>query len=217
MSYTVFLDIFNSLVDAIAGIGGIIIGALLGYIYFRKKEQDKFSRDMYFRYQELAKELAICLQTFLPLTLKPQGYRARICQEVDRELSSFFFKYYLILPQSVLEEISCMHACLQHNGDKIFIVDKSNEIPLIRSCEYENETLKFFEEVTIFRTKKNWAEIYLKYKRVPRYIALRCQARHAIAAMQAAWQYEDMYSWRKQMKKRSLAQMDKIYNKNDKK
>lgn len=158
----------------------------------------------------MAQELALCMQDFLPLSLKPQGYTKETIRKADKELSTFFFKYYLILPQIVLEEISCMHACLQQNGERVYIGDRTNKIPLIRSCEHEEETLEFFKEVTIFRTKKNWAEIYLKYKRVPKYIALRCQARHVIAAMQSTWQYKDMYSWKEQMQKKTLAQIEEI-------
>lgn len=205
--------LITSLIGAMASIIGIVIGAVLSYRYFRKKEQDKFSKELYFKYQELAQELASCLQEFLPLSLKLQGYTEETFCRVDRELSNYFFKYYLILPQSVLEEISCMHACLRQNGNKIYIVDRTKDIPFIRSCEYEKETLEFFKEVTIFRTRKNWAEIYLKYKKVPKSIALRCQARHVIAAMQSTWQYKDMYSWKEQMQKKTLAQIEEMNKK----
>lgn len=72
------------------------------------------------------------------------------------------FRNYLALPQTVLEEINCMHACLQTKGKKIFIVDRSKPIPLIRPCEGEQEVLEFFHGTTIFRIKKICNEVRTK-------------------------------------------------------
>lgn len=201
------------IITAISIIGSILcvaLGSILGYYYFRKQEQDKFNMSLYVEYQKLSQELADLLHIFLPLTLRPTHYTEKMCTETDTALSAFMFRNYLTLPQTVLEEINCMHACLQTKGAKIFIVDRSKPIPLIRQCVGEKETISFFREVTIFRTKTNLAEIYMKYKRVPNYLALRCQARHLIATMQDCWQYTDMHSWKEQMQKKTLAKLDII-------
>ncbi len=203
-------EIIITAISAVTTIVGIIIGASIAYYYFRMQERDVFNRELYTNYQELSKELATILQDFLPLTLKYKQLEKDICIKVDQDLSAFFFKNYLTLPKSILEEICCMHACLQSNGSKIYIVDKSKSVPLIRPCEGEKEVLEFFRGITIFRTRKNWAKTYLTYKRVPQYIALRCQARHLVAMMQDCWQYTDMHSWKEQMQKKTLAKLDII-------
>lgn len=203
-------EIIIAAITAITTIAGIIIGAVIGYYYFRRQERDVFNRELYTKYQELSKELAVILQDFLPLTLRYIHLDENICMKVDQDLSAFFFKNYLTLPMSVLEEICCMHVCLQSKGSKIYIVDKSKSIPLIRPCEEEQEVLEFFRGITIFRTRKNWAKTYITYKRVPKYITLRCQARHLIATMQDCWQYTDMHSWKEQMQKKTLAKLDII-------
>ena len=95
------------LLQLISAILGCLLGGsgLLGFLFFIQKRRVQLSETLLLEYKAIAKELAIVLDELLPLSLYPHYYSQEKCKEIDKALSKFFFQYYLVLPQEVLEEI----------------------------------------------------------------------------------------------------------------
>lgn len=116
----------------LSGLAGIALGAFLSYIFFRKQNKDKFNASLFAEYKNIAQELTDILKDLLPLTWMPEMYSVEQCKKIDKNLGDFFFKYYLILPQPVLEEINCLHRCLLCGGKNIFIIKKEHGLPVLQ-------------------------------------------------------------------------------------
>lgn len=209
MKEILFENILSCVGGFIFGVLGTIIGGVVSFLFFRHKEEVRFNTKLYTEYQPLAQELATILQDFLVLSLHPGHYTKDVCQKIDNDLSKFFFKYYLVLPQSVLEEINCLHACLRSQGKYLYVIDKTKDVPTVRECVDTNEVISFINDVTIVSIRKSWAELYRQYQKLPDYLKLRFQARHVISKMQVVWQYKDMKAWQKEMRKKTLAMYTK--------
>lgn len=169
-----------------------ISGAAVGYGIYRLKHRNNYSAQLYNEYKQMAQELAAILEDLLTLSMRPQKYSHEFCMALDKELSRFYFKYYLVLPQSVLEEMGCLHACLQTEGKYFFMVEKTKEPHVLRRCETAQEINNLFTDIALTKTRT-----YEKYTRIPNYINLKCQARHVIIVMQDCWSSKDFHRWQK--------------------
>lgn len=189
----------------ISGLIGIVLGTFLSYIFFRKQNKDKYSASLFAEYKNIAQELAEILKDLLTLTLMPQKYSVEQCNEIDKTLGEFFFKYYLILPQPVLEEINCLHRCLLCGGKNIFIIKKEKNLPVLQICSKEEDIKALLEDVALVTSKRNLFEIYQINKRLPHCLNLRCQARHVITTMHDCWNLSNINKWEKQIPKKTIA------------
>lgn len=59
-------------------------------------------------------------------------------------------------------------------------------------------------DVTIVSSQKSFVELYQKYGRLPRYVYLRCHARHVITVMHECWNIHNVQKWRKRLKKKTI-------------
>lgn len=184
----------------------VALGACLSYIFFRKQNQDKLSVSLFTKYQNIAQELAGILKDLLPLSLTIQNYTTIQCNRIDKALGEFLYKYYLILPPPVLEEINCLHECLLCRGKNAFIIKTENELPVLQKRSTDEEIKSLLEEVAIVTTKKGLFNIYKQYKRLPRSIYLKCHARHVIKVLNDCWNLSDIHEWKNKLHKKTIAQ-----------
>ncbi|MBQ7489561.1 MAG: hypothetical protein IJT51_03475 [Bacteroidales bacterium] len=199
----------NHIIQFVCSLCGSILGSsgILGLYYFLRKRKALFSETLFWEYKNIAQELANTLQDLLPLSLHPKNYTNEQCEKIDNELAKFFFKYYLILPQAVLEEINCLHACLlDKGGRRLFMVDKKERFPTLRPRKTEEEVDDLIDDVAIVKSEKSLSEMYKKYQKLPRYICIKCQARHVITVLQRYWSIKDLHLWSLQLSKTTLAQ-----------
>lgn len=179
----------------------------MGFLFFIQKRRVQLSESLLLEYKAIAKELAIVLDELLPLSLYPHYYSQEKCKEIDKALSKFFFQYYLVLPQEVLEEINCMHACLIDKENRLYIVDKNESIPTLRPRVTADEIVSLLDEVALVKRERSLSEIYLEYNKLPRYVYLKCQARHVITILSKSWNMRDLYEWSKNLNKHTIAEI----------
>lgn len=181
---------------------GIVVGAVAGYLISRLQNKDKYSAQLFSEYTKMAQELAAILEELLTLSLRPRKYTTDYCNTIAKELSKYYFKYYLVLSQQVLEEISCLHACLQCGGKYFFMIDRTSQYTKIRPCKKAEEINILFADIALTQTRQ-----YKEYPRIPNYITLKCQARHVITVMHNSWDYKDIHKWQKKLPKRTVFQL----------
>lgn len=192
------------LTEIIIGVTGLVTGSALGYCVFRLQQKNNYSAELFNEYKLKTQELAVILEDLLTLSMLPRHYSTEYCRNVDKELSKYFFKYYLDIPQEVLEEINCLHACLQCRGKYLFMVDKTGGIPVLRPRRTTKELNDLFNDVALIMTWNLDGQ-----KKIPRSIVLRCQARHVITVMHNCWKYKEIHKWPKKLPKRTVLQLEK--------
>lgn len=187
------------LTGAILGSGGV-----MGLFFYMRKRKINFSEALFMEYKNTAQELAEVLKDVLPLSLNPQNYTEEQCDKIDNELANWFFKNYLVLPQSVLEEINCLHACLRDKKGGLYMIDRTHKHPILRQRKTETEITSLLGDVAIVRKKRSLSDIYRQYHKLPRYIYIKCQARHVITVLDREWNLKDMHIWSVRRKKQTL-------------
>lgn len=188
--------------DVLSGIIISVTGVVFGLIVFKEKQRDNYSAKLFNDYKQMAQELATILEDLLTLSMLPRDYSIEYCRSVDNELSKYFFKYYLLLPQHVLEEINCLHSCLQCRGKYFYMIDRKGDVPVLRQCKTTKEFNDLFTDVALIETK-----LLDRYDLIPRHLALRCQARHVITVMHNCWDYKVYHKWQRKLPKRTVFQI----------
>ena len=191
---------------AFSGIAGIIIGYLLRYLFSRKENRDKLNATLFAEYKIFAQELSDILKDIELQSLMPQKITTEKCYEIDNALGVFLYKYYLTLPQPVIEEINCLHECLLCGGKQAFIVKRKDDLPVLLPRTSDEDIRSLLEEVAVVTPKRNLYEIYQTYGRLPKSILLKCQARHVITVMHNCWNHSNIYEWQKRLPKKTIAQ-----------
>lgn len=205
---------FGEIFCGLCGVIGIVVTAVLGYIYFRKKENDKFSVELFREYEKRSQELAKILQDLLSLSFVQSNYTDKQLDEISRNLSIFYFKYYLTLPAPLLRELQCLYTCLYHKGKVMYSVSKDDmgmdkQVRVKKKDEYEylmkDSSILLRHDVNVLR------EFYQrKSDRLPDTF-IKFQARHIITVMHDCWNIKEIHNWRKCLAKETLAQKERRY------
>ena len=132
-------------------------------------------------------------------------------KSVEENLSSFYFKYYLILPQSVLEEIQCLHLCLHYNGHRIFMPVRGSSGNTIKHLDKKEELESLVKDsfLTHRTDKKAILRFHELYPERTADIFLRYQARHLITVLNENWNIEKLHSWKNTLGKETIAKREK--------
>lgn len=200
-----------TLLVSFMGIVGIVFTAILGYRYFRKQEEDKISITLFAEYEKRAQELAIILQDLLTLSFVPSNYTDEQIDEISKNLSLFYFKYYLTLPSPVLCEIQCLFTCLYHRGKHLYgsVKDESgiNRIRCLQR-QYEYERLIKDSSILLKHDEDVIRRFYETHKdRLPdNYI--KFQARHVITVIHDSWNINNLHEWKKCLTKETIAHIN---------
>ncbi len=194
--------------EVLTGIVVLVAGAVVGYFISKLQHRDDYSEKLFNDYIQMEQELALILEDLLTLSMWPCDCNTKFCNTIDNALSKYYFKYYLVLPQEVLEEISCLHACLQCGGEELYMVDRTKETPVLRPRKTEEEKNKLFKNIALIETKL----IKQNKIRIPNYLILKCQARHVISVMHDSWKPEDFQRWQKKLPKRTILQIEESIN-----
>lgn len=200
------IEIIVAIISLVGALVGSTLGCALGYFFSKKQSKDEFNANLFSKYENIAEELAMILEEALPLSLYPKAFSREQCKKIDADLAKFFFKYYLILPPEVLEEINCMHACLQDKNHHLYMIDHKEALPTLRLRHSKNEIVQILDDVALVKRKKKLSEIFSDYNKVPSYIFIKCQARHIIVVLQRCWKIKELHNWQNHLPKTTLAE-----------
>ena len=200
------IEILVAIISLVGALVGSTLGCALGYFFSKKQSKDEFNANLFSKYENIAEELAMILEEVLPLSLYPKAYSRELCKKIDADLAKFFFKYYLILPQEVLEEINCMHACLQDKNHRLYMIDNKKALPTLRLRQTKKEIVQLLDDVALVKRKYKLSDIYSNYNKLPDYMYIKCQARHIIIVLQRCWKIKELHNWQNYLPKTTLAE-----------
>lgn len=197
---------------AVIGLLGTIAGYFIGYIVARKKGKDDVSVSLFQEYRDVAGELESILQDLLSLSFLPKHYSESQLKIIADNLSAFYFKNYMILPQAVLEEMQCLYTCLHHNGKRMYMVGRDefgNKVQ--REIKKPNQFEYLLKDTSIMMRTSERA-IRILYKNHPEKLKdayLNFQARHVITVMHDCWNIKRIYTWKKDLTKDTIVQKER--------
>ena len=180
---------------------GGALGLLSGLILHRKQSQRAISAILFQKYMEIRDQLADILSDVASLSLVPEQEHLDAQTHIER-LSKCFYKYYDLIPQSVLMELNCLHSCLRKEGQFAYVVVGSTEI---RKLDYHNtrEVGEFLKHVSLVVNDIAPITEFLARGggRKRRRLILNLQARKALQCMNDHFTFSDITSWQTKLKK----------------
>ena len=202
-----FANLIFTLIVAIIGSSGVI-----GFFFYRLKKKSEYNETLFVEYKSIAQELVEILKDLLSLSFIPNNYSDKQLNEIAENLSHFYYKYYLVLPQSVLREIQCLHSCLHRKGKRLFeyYKDEQSQFYKQRWIREEKRQIEFMKDTSIM-LRSDVDAILRLYRQNPDYIAdtfLKCQARHVIIALDREWNIKDIHKWSIRRKKQTLSMQE---------
>lgn len=188
------LELCCMLIGAILGSSGVI-----GLIFYLKKRTAEYNETLFNEYKNIAQELADVLKDLLTLSFIPSNYTEEQLNNIAQNLSAFYYKYYLVLPQSVLLEIHCLYSCIHHKGRSLYtpVMDQNEHVYVQRSLKLKNDQIKFIKDASLVLryNEKIIDRFYKKFSDRKSDTFLKCQARHVIVVLDREWNLKDIHKW----------------------
>lgn len=200
MDYSVILASVTSVV-------GVLIGIILGHIFdirkANKRENFEYNLSIYNEYKRVSAEIIEAVTPLTSLGLKPRGLSSEQLSVWSKNISELYFKYYTYLPQIVLNEMNCLHSCLQSRGRRIFCI-KDNKI---LDCE-KNDAKELFRDTAIVGEKKEIKDVIESHslEELSESLKINIQARRVIRVVAAIFEGRTIEQWNTILKKETLLQ-----------
>ncbi|MBR1878885.1 MAG: hypothetical protein IJ814_07800 [Paludibacteraceae bacterium] len=198
-----WIELAFTLLGALLGSSGAI-----GLFFYLQKRKAEYNETLFIEYKNIAQELADILKDLLTLSFIPSNYTDKQLDDIAQDLSAFYYKYYLILPQAVLLEIQSLYSCLHHKGRFLFIpiMDKNEHVYVQRPLRMKNDQIKFIKDASLILryNVKVIDRFYKKFKERKADTFLKCQARHVIVVLDREWNLKDMHKWAELRTKQTL-------------
>lgn len=202
---------FMELIDYLSPVACLLLGAVIGYIVdVRKNYKKKYIDYNMTIFEEYKKTSTEIIETIIPLTslsLRHRGFDPEQLEEMRKKISDLYFKYYTYLPQVVLNEINCLHSCVQSGGKNLYVVKNDVEIKICAEEDAESllESTALISNEEIIRLIK----IY-PISRFSESLKINLQARRVIHTVAAIFRDKTINDWDTILRKETLIQ---IYSK----
>lgn len=200
MDYSVILASVTSVV-------GVLIGIILGHIFdirkANKRENFEYNLSIYNEYKRVSAEIIEAVTPLTSLGLKPRGLSSEQLSVWSKNISELYFKYYTYLPQIVLNEMNCLHSCLQSGGRRIFCIKDKK----ILDCE-KNDAKELFRDTAIVGEKKEIKDVIESHslEELSESLKINIQARRVIRVVAAIFEGRTIEQWNTILKKETLLQ-----------
>lgn len=200
MDYSVILASVTSVV-------GVLIGIILGHIFdirkANKRENFEYNLSIYNEYKRVSAEIIEAVTPLTSLGLKPRGLSSEQLSVSSKNISELYFKYYTYLPQIVLNEMNCLHSCLQSRGRRIFCIKDKK----ILDCE-KNDAKELFRDTAIVGEKKEIKDVIESHslEELSESLKINIQARRVIRVVAAIFEGRTIEQWNTILKKETLLQ-----------
>lgn len=200
---------YSVIVASLTSAAGVLLGIVLGHIFDIKKSDKKhsieFNISIYNEYKKVSAEIISTLTPMTSLSLKQRGISQTQMSDWCKAISTLYFKYYTYLPQIVLNEINCLHSCLQTEGRKLFYVKDGN---IIIECG-KKEAMEIFEDTALVGGERERIAKIVEsssLEDLSESLKINLQARRVIRVTAAIFENRGIEQWDKILKKETLLQ-----------
>ena len=195
---------------AIVPLVGVVLGAIIGYVIDVRKNTIKNNTDYnmaIFRiYKDISAEIIEAIEPLASLSLRQHGITREQLEEWRRKISYLYFKHYTYLPQTVLNELNCLHSCIQGGGVNLYCVKNKNEI---KRCNVQ-EAIMMFEDTALVGGERARIEKLISNYSIEQFgssLKINLQARRVIRIIAAIFEDRTINQWEAILKKETLLQV----------
>lgn len=188
---------------------GVLVGIVLGHIFDIRKAYRKYDVEynisIYSEYKKVSAEIIEAITPLTSLSLRPRGLSSEQLLTWRKIISELYFKYYTYLPQVVLNEINCLHSCLQSEGRKIFCIKDGNKIT---ECE-KSDAIELFEDTALVGGERDRIVDMIESRSLEELsesLKINLQARRVIRVVAAIFEDRTIEQWNTILKKETLLQ-----------
>ena len=201
---------YIELIKALSPLIGVILGAFIGYALDicknNKKRNADYNMAIIDMYKEISSEIIETISPLASLSLRHRSFTSEQLDEWRKKISELYFKHYTYLPQSVLNEMNCLHSCIQTGGKKLYCVKNGNEI---KPCEKEDVVDLFDDTALVGGERERIKDLVETYSvdRLSESLKINLQARRVIRVVAAIFENSTINEWNTMLKKETLLQM----------
>ncbi len=200
---------YLELIDIFIPLACVVLGAFIGYaVDVRKNDRKKhadYNMIIFETYKDISKEIIEALAPLTSLSLRYRGLTAEELEEWRKKISDLYFKHYTYLPQSVLNEMDCLHSCIQTGGKDLYCVKNKNEV---KACERE-DVINLFKDTELVGGEYKRIEGLVKeygVEKLSESLKINLQARRVIHIIAAIFEDKKVNDWDSILKKETLLQ-----------
>lgn len=198
------------LISALSSVLLLVLGAFIGYVFdvrknYKKKHTD-YNMTIFDIYRGVSAEIIEELTPLASLSLRPRGFTAEQLDEWRKKISELYFKHYTYLPQVVLNEMNCLHSCIQSGGKNLYCIKNGNEIKI---CTEEDAVDLFDDTALVGSERKRIKDMIDEYtiERLSESLKINLQARRVIRMVAAIFEDKTINDWDTILKKETLLQI----------
>lgn len=200
---------YLELIDIFIPLACVVLGAFIGYaVDVRKNDRKKhadYNMIIFETYKDISKEIIEALAPLTSLSLRYRGLTPEELEEWRKKISDLYFKHYTYLPQSVLNEMDCLHSCIQTGGKDLYCVKNKNEV---KACERE-DVINLFKDTELVGGEYKRIEGLVKeygVEKLSESLKINLQARRVIHIIAAIFEDKKVNDWDSILKKETLLQ-----------
>lgn len=201
---------YVELINVLSPVVCLVLGAFIGYVLdirknYKKKHSD-YNMTIFDIYRDASAEIIEELTPLVSLSLKPRGFTVEQLDEWRKKISELYFKHYTYLPQVVLNEMNCLHSCIQSGGKDLYCIKNENEIKI---CTEEDAVDLFDDTALVGSERKRIKELIEVYsiERLSESLKINLQARRVIRMVAAIFEDKSINDWDTILKKETLLQV----------
>lgn len=206
---------YVELINVLSPIVCLVLGTFIGYVLdirknYKMKHTD-YNMTIFDIYRGASAEIIKELTPLVSLSLKHRGFTAEQLNEWRKIISELYFKHYTYLPQIVLNEMNCLHSCIQSGGKDVFCIKNDNEIKI---CAEEDVIDLFDDTALVGSERKRIKELIYEYsiEQLSESLKINLQARRVIRIVAAIFEDKTINDWDTILKKETLLQVRKKYS-----
>ena len=201
---------YAELINVLSSVVCLVLGTFIGYVLdirknYKKKHTD-YNMTIFDIYRDTSAEIIKELTPLVSLSLRPRGFTAEQLNEWRKMISELYFKYYTYLPQTVLNEINCLHSCIQSGGKNLYCIKNENEIKI---CTKQDAIDLFDDTALVGSQRKRIKKVIDEYsiERLSESLKINLQARRVIRIVAAIFEDKTINDWETILKKETLLQV----------
>lgn len=201
---------YVELINVLSPVVCLVLGAFIGYVLDIRKNHKKKHADynmiIFDIYKSASAEIIETITPLASLSLKPRGFTIEQLEEWRKKISELYFKHYTYLPQIVLNEMNCLHSCIQTGGKDLYCIKNENEIKI---CTKEDVVDLFDDTALVGGERERIGKLIDEYSidRFSESLKINLQARRVIRIVSAIFEDKTINDWNTILKKETLLQV----------
>jgi hypothetical protein len=190
-------DTLTVLLPLVTLLLGGAVGVLSGLLLENRKQANGIATKVIESYLELRKQLCEEISQLAGLQIGALPSAEELSRKRDA-ISTLHYRYYDFMPKRVLQEITCLYACLGDRENRLWVI-RDNELRLAD----DDEIVAMIEDISVVDNFKYYALIPLESddRDTRRAASINYQARNVLRVVNQDLTIRALVKWSKSLRK----------------